>query len=262
MFSKEYIINQLKELGVPNDGVIIIHTALRAIGEVEGRAQGLLNALKEYFTAGGGVLVVPTHTWSNFYGKKEYALNTLDNKTCLGTFSDVAAADADGVRTLNPTHSVVAFGNKERVKELVDSENLSITPTSPDGCYGKLTGVLLVGVGQNKNTYLHCVEESLGIKNRLSASTAKMAIKLFDGKVIYKDFYYMISEGIEDPSVFFNKYETPFRKYGAIKDGFIGNAKVQFCDTVKMKTVMELINENSNGVELLADDKPLDRAWY
>lgn len=262
MFSKEYIINQLKELGVPNDGIIIIHTSLRAIGEVEGRAQGLLDLLKEYFTVGGGVLVVPAHTWSNFYGKKEYALNLLDNKTCLGAFSDVAAIDEGGVRTLNPTHSVVAFGNRERVKELVDSENLSITPTSPNGCYGKLTGVLLVGVGQNKNTYLHCVEESLGVKNRLSKTTAKMPIKLQSGKVIYKDFYYMISDGIEDPSAFFDKYEPAFRKYGAIKDGFIGNAKVQLCDTQKMKAVMEIINQNSKGIELLSDDKPLKESWY
>lgn len=262
MFSKEFIKEQLTLLGVPKDGTVMVHTSLRAIGEVAGRAQGLLDAFIEYFSEGGGLLVVPTHTWSNFYQNKEFALDCLSSKTCLGVFSDVAAADGRGERTLNPTHSVTVFGNREKVKKFVESENSAITPTSINGCYGKITDVLLIGVGQNKNTYLHCVEESLGVKNRLSASPTKMAIRLLDGSVIEKDFYYMISEGIEDPSAFFGKYEPAFRKYGAVKDGVIGNAKVQLCKAAVMKSVMELINKNSDGIEILSDDKPILKEYY
>ena len=64
MFNKEYIFNQLKEMGAPRDSIVFVHSSLKAIGEVEGRADGLIDILKEYFTAEGGLLCIPTHTWA------------------------------------------------------------------------------------------------------------------------------------------------------------------------------------------------------
>jgi stage V sporulation protein AD len=49
-----------------------------------------------------------------------------------------------------------------------------------------------------------------------------MQIKKKDGELIEKDFYYMISDEIDDVSVFFPKYEKAFRHFKCIKDGMIG----------------------------------------
>lgn len=265
MFNKKQILSQLNSLGVPQDKPVIVHTSLKAIGEVEGGAQGFLDTLIEHVTAKGGLLIVPTHTWANFYEKRTPVLDMTSNYTCIGTFPCVAAADGRGERTLNPTHSLCAFGDKEKVKEFIDAELFADTPTSHHGSYGKIMDegfVLLVGVGQNKNTLLHCVEEFLSIKNRLSKTAVPMQIRKKDGELIEKDFYYMISDEIEDVSVFFPKYEKAFRHFKCIKDGMIGNAKTQLCDARAMKDVMTLIHDRSGGVELLSDDVPLDEKLY
>ena len=265
MFTKKQILNQLNSLGVPQDKPVIVHTSLKAIGEVEGRAQGLLDALIEHVTARGGLLIVPTHTWANFYEKRNPVLDMTSNYSCIGTFSCIAAADNRGVRTLNPTHSLCVFGESEKVKEFVDEELFADTPTSHHGSYGKIMdygAVLLIGVGQDKNTLLHCVEEFLGIKNRLSKTAVPMLIKKKDGELIEKDFYYMISDEIEDVSVFFPKYEKAFRYFKCIKDGMIGNAKTQLCDARGMKDVVTLIHDRSGGAELLSNDAPLDEKLY
>ena len=70
MFTKEQILTQLNNLNVPNGKPVIVHTSLRAVGEIQGGAQTLLDALIERFTAYGGLLIIPTHTWANFEDKK------------------------------------------------------------------------------------------------------------------------------------------------------------------------------------------------
>ena len=267
MFTKSDIIKQLEQLEVPKDKPIIVHTSLKAVGEVEGGAQGLLDVLIEYVTVGGGLLVIPAHTWANFYElKKEITLDLGCKKTCVGTFPDIALEDSRGVRTLNPTHSVVVFGHKDRVEMFIENEDKTPTPTNPYGVYGKIFdldgSVLLVGVGHNKNTILHCVEEMLQLPNRLSNDYAKMLIKKEDGTLIERLCRYMQAEGTDDVSQFFPKYEPAFRYHGAIKDGFIGDAKTQLCCARTMKDVMTLVAERSGGAELMTDDKPLNDSWY
>lgn len=267
MFTKQQIFEQLKQMNAPQDSPVIVHTSLKAVGEVEGRAQGLLDALIEYFTAKGGILVVPTHTWANFYElKKEITLDLNDLKTCVGTFPNIALTDPRGVRTLNPTHSVVVFGDSEKVAEFIKNEEKMDTPTHPAGVYGKIFDwggcALLIGVGHNKNTILHCVEEILNTPNRLSSDYAKMSIKLKDGSIVQRKCRYMQAEGTDDVSQFFPKYEPAFRFHGAIKDGVIGNAKTQLCSAVIMESVMRLVAKNCGGKELLIDNKPLEESWY
>ena len=266
MFTKLDIINQLKSMDAPTDKPVIVHASLRAIGAVDGGAQGLLDALIEYFTKGGGLLCVPTHTWANFDNKEEIILDMLDDKTCIGVLPNVVASDKRGVRTENPTHSLAVFGERERVKKFVECDKKVLTPTSPNGCYGKLFDmdgyVLLVGVGHDKNTYLHCVEEMLNLPNRISDQAVDMKIRFSDRSVKNRKFCYMRTDVIYDVSLFFPKLEPAFRAHGGVKDGFIGNAPTELCSARIMKDVMELVNKRSGGIELMSDDAPLKREWY
>ncbi len=267
MFTKIDLIRHLEEIGVPKNKPVIVHTSLKAVGEIHGGGQTLLDALIEHVTADGGLLVVPTHTFKNYYkDHQSISLDFNDFKPCVGMFPTIASKDLRGKTALNPTHSLTVFGRAEKVNDFIDCEKFVDTPTSPKGSYGKLYDldgcVLLIGVGQDKNTYLHCVEEMLNVPNRLSKNKVTLGIKFRDGKIFEKSTYYMYSENIYDPSESFPKYEPAFRYHGAIKDGRIGDAKVQLCSAVKMKEVMELVRKNSNGIELLSDDKPLNEEWY
>ena len=204
-YTKIDLLNQLKQLNVPKDKPVIVHTSLKAVGNVEGGGQTLLDALIEHVTSDGGLLVVPTHTFVNYYRyKKKISLDFNDFKPCVGMFPTIASADPRGKTALNPTHSVTVFGNPDKVEKFIACEKFVDTPTSPKGSYGKLFdlegSVLLIGVGQDKNTYLHCVEEMLDIPNRISKDKITLGVKFRDGTIFEKETYYMYYENIYDPS--------------------------------------------------------------
>ena len=265
MYSKNDIIEQLKSMNAPRDTVVLMHTSLRLVGDVEGGARGLLDAMIEYFTALGGLFCVPTHTWDNL-GTDNITLDLTRAESNLGAFSKVAAADPRGLRSENPTHSMVVFGDRERAGELVSGEIDVITPTSPQSAYGKLYEwggyVLLVGVSQNKNTYLHTVDEMLGVQNRMGKESVAVTVKRPSGEVVDRKLTLFDTSYTEDISWRFHKYDTAFRYHGCITDGSIGDAPAQLCDAVKMKKTVELIYSNAGGVDPLEDEEPIPPKWY
>ena len=264
IYSKKDLHRQLSEMGAPRNSVVLMHSSLRSVGAVEGGAKGLLDALIEYFTADGGLFCVPTHTWMNL--KKEITLDFSDPKTCLGAFSDLAAADSRGIRSENPTHSMVVFGDRERALDFVKCEETVTTCTSADSCYGELYRrggfVLLVGVAHNRNTYLHSVDELLGVPDRMSEKVRRLTVKRITGEVVNREIRMHETSYTDDISLRFPKYETSFRYHGAIRDGYVGNAPTQLCDARIMKDVMELIFVNSNGVDPLKGEEPIPPSLY
>ena len=266
VFNRNDILEQLKKIGAPQNKVVLIHSSLRSVGKVEGNGLGLLNILIEYFTGDGGLLCIPTHTWASIFEDSRITLDLMNPKTCIGTLPDIAALHPDAVRSMHPTHSMAVFGDYARVKTFVDGEENQITPAHPSGCYGKIFDndgyILLVGVGHNRNTYLHCVEEMLDIPNRIAKEAKIATIRYKDGRVVSRIMHPHEAVGIGDVSLRYPKYEPAFRYHNCIVDGTIGNAPTQLCSARKIKKVMELIYKRSNGTELFYDDIPLKQSLY
>lgn len=260
MVTKAEIISQLEQMNAPTDKIVLMHSSLRAIGAVEGGAQGLLDTLVDYFTRNGGLFCVPTHTWHNLDKAVTLDMNSSDN--CLGIFSTVALEDGRGIRSESPTHSMVVFGERTKAEDFIKDESSVITPTAPNSCYGKLDFVLLVGVAQNRNTYLHCVDEILGISNRMEEKTSPLTIRRTNGEVVTRPTALFYTDYIEDISDRFIKYDTAFRYHKCIVDGFIGNAPTQLCDAQKMKEVIALLWRNSGGIDPLFSESPIPQQWY
>ena len=61
MYTKEELKNQLKQMGILPTDTVMIHTSMKAIGQVEGGPDGVLDAFCEYLQ--DGLFLVPTHTW-------------------------------------------------------------------------------------------------------------------------------------------------------------------------------------------------------
>lgn len=273
MFTKEEIYNQLKAMNAPKNSVVTVHTSLKAVGETEGRGEGLLEVLIKYFTEDGGLLCIPTHTWDNAKSKvtKEELTEhpTLDmnsSYTCIGTLPSLAAAHPDAHRSEHPTHSMAVFGDAQRAEEFIKDDAFAKSSADPKGCYGKIYGmggyILLLGVGHNKNTFIHCVEDLIGVKNRLSKEPLDNSVKRKSGEVVFRKVRITDAEGIGDVSQYYGKFEPAFRYHGAIKDGVIGNAKVQLCSAQKIKDVVELVYKRANGAEIMDSHTPLDEKLY
>lgn len=259
LLTKRQLITQLEKFQHIKGKIVTVHTSLKSVGEIEGGGETLLSVLIDFFTQDGGLLCVPTHTWdSDVYDRRT-------TYSCLGVLPKLAAAHPDATRTLHPTHSMAVFGDSEKVDHFTNFEAITDTPANHRGCYGKLFAadgyVLLIGVGQDKNTYLHYVEESLGIPHRLTDYKVEKKIIHKDGTE-EKRFLYWFDDKIPDVSVYFPKFEEPFRYYGCIEDGYIGDAKVQVCSARKMYAVIERIYKNNSFGELLDNDMPIDKKLY
>lgn len=266
MFSKQQILEQLENLSAPKDGIVLVHTSLRSVGEVEGGGEGLLSMLMEYFTENGGLFCVPTHTAANDYYGKDITLDMSDVYNDLGAFSTIALKDGRGIRSENPVLSLVAFGDKKKVEEFIKDDAFITTPTAKESCYGKLATkngyVLLVGVDHSKNTYLHSVAEMLNLPDRMGDTFHSMKVKRATGEIVEREMRMYHCEKTQDIALRFPKYGMAFRYHGCIKDGFLGNAPVQLCNAAKMKDVVELIFKNADGKDPLATEQAIPPAWY
>lgn len=264
-YTKADLLRQLSDLHIPRDRVVMVHSSLRLIGNVEGGPQTILDTLIEYFTAEGGMLCIPTHTWMNL-GQKDVALDMNDPTTCTGALANLAAADPRGIRSENPTHSVVVFGEREKVLKFVADEVNVESGTAPDTCCGKLYlyggYVLLIGVNQTSSTFLHTVEEGLGVPDRITDKKYLVRIKRKNGEIVERRLKFHYTSYHPDICLRFQKYEVPFRYYGAITDGFFGNAPVQACNAVIMKDVMELIWKNNGEEDPLEEENPIPPVLY
>lgn len=262
-YTKSDIINQLRAMGAPTDSVVLMHSSLRAIGNIDGGAEVLLDTLIEYFTRDGGLFCIPTHTWKNL--DREITLDMTSDETCLGAFSSFAIRDGRGVRSENPTHSMVVFGDRDRALQFIANDAFVRFGTSADSCYGKLCDmggkIMLVGVAQNRNTYIHAVEDMLGMPNRVSAETRPVAVRRPGGEIVHRETFVHKTDFTDDVSLRYVKYETPFRYHGCITDGFLGNAPVQLCDARKIKETVELIYRNSDE-DVLATEWPIPQKLY
>lgn len=264
IFTKDEIFNQLLSLGVPTDRPVTVHSSLKAIGEVEGRGEGLLNMLIEYVTADGGLLCIPTHTWHRC--DKKITLDVSSDDVCTGMLSRIASIHKDAHRSLNPTHSLAIFGEKVKAETFASFDNSICSSSDPNGCLGNFINydgyILLIGVGQEKNTFLHVVEDMNNVSNRLSSDIFPATVKLTDGSIIDKPLKLIVPRDIGDVSQRYPKLEPAFSLGGAIKYGKIGNADVQLCSARKIADIFSNIIKKADGRELFADDSPLPENLY
>ena len=122
--------------------------------------------------------------------------------------------------------------------------------------------ILLIGVGQAKNTFLHTAEEMCGVKNRLSERPYNATVRRADGTVITKPLRLIQPIGLGDVSQKYPKFEPAFHMNGCLHYGFIGNAFTQLCSARGLEDTMRKITERTGGKELLADDAPLSPETY
>ena len=168
MYTKAELKQQLQNAGLTGKETILIHSSMKAIGEVESGADTVLDAWMEYFA--DGLLLLPTHTWANVNAEHP-VYDYRSTPSCVGLLTNLFRLRAGVVRSLHPTHSLAGFG--KGAAEYLAGEDENNTPCTPGGAYDRLKDcvgkILLVGVGHERNTYIHSVEEVLNVPNRLAA---------------------------------------------------------------------------------------------
>lgn len=239
-------------MSIDQDGTVMVHSSMKSIGEVEGRADTVLDAFSEFMK--DGLLVFPTHTW-DYVQESNPKFYVRSSRSNVGILTELFRQRPDVIRSWHPTHSVGALGDD--AKEFTAGDETFNTPVARDSAYGKLLDreakILLVGVDLKRNTFIHGIEEWEDIPGRFK-----------DG---YEDLVSVLPDGIKIPvpskrhipgfSLNYWKVEEFLAEKGVIEYGRLGDAKVLICDTVGLtKYITKML---SIDPELFSDDDPLTK---
>ena len=233
MFTKEDLKKQLMQMGIKPSDYVLIHTSFKAVGPVEGGPEAFIDAFCEYLT--DGMFIVPTHTWSNV-SRKQPVYDVKTSVPCIGLIPRTAAFRPDGVRSLHPTHSVWVHG--QGAAEFVAGEELAQTPAPVGFCWNRLaeigTKILLIGVTNSNNTFIHAVDEIADLPNRLAPEPWDVTVIDEEGKQYTHPFRNHGRTGSEN----FCNFEEALVGTGAQTFGTLGDAQVRIVDAAKCRDVI------------------------
>ena len=260
MFSKEVLKEQIKAMGILPTDTVLIHTSMRAVGEVEGGADGVIDAFQEYLQ--DGLFLVPTHTWANV-NRNSPTYDVRSAIPCIGTLPRVAAFRRDGIRSLHPTHSIWATG--KNAADFIQNEEDAGTPGASGFAWDRLAEVnakiLLLGVGLDKNTFIHAVEEAADVPDRLEQESWDVTIFDWEGRELHRPFASHRCSRSNDVSRQYVNFEKPLGELGAMKFGKLGNATVRIVDAKRCKDVIMKICSRATE-DLCVEFMDIPEEWY
>lgn len=257
--TKEQLKLQLAELGLSPSDTVVIHTSLRSVGPVDGGADGLIDAFCEYLH--DGLFLVPTHTWADVNASQP-VYDVRRTEPCIGAVPRAAAARRDGVRSLHPTHSLKAFGRN--AAEYVQGEELAKTPAPRGGCWSRLADagarILLIGVDNSKNTFIHSLDEEAQLPDRLGRMYATSLITS-DGRLAHGQMAPHFCSRCPDVSKYYTNFEAALTALGAQRFGRLGRAQVRVVDAAACREIILRIYRRADH-DICTGPEQLPASWY
>ena len=236
MTTKVQIKKQLAEMGILPTDTVLIHTSFKAVGEVECGPEGFIDAFCEYLSE--GTFIVPTHTWGAI-NKDNNVFDVRKTVPNIGVVPRTAAFRKDGVRSLHPTHSVWVHGKNG--EELIKNEENAFTPGAKGFFWDRLgdigAKILLIGVGNNKNTFIHSVEERAHLANRIGEPYDVKIIDRDGNEQWVRNCPHYCTE-TDDVSQYFTNFDRPLTETGCQYFGKIGDASVRVVDAGKCRQLI------------------------
>lgn len=288
-YNKEHLKNALKDMGIKSTDAVMVHSSMKAIGQVEGGADTVVDAFMEYLSE--GMFMTPVHTWAQM--SAEYnVFNPKSEDGCVGIIPNIFYKRPGVVRSLHPTHSIAAYGrcvvdgicvsgadrissdrnmlagiDAERVltaAEYIAGEENCTTPCAPGGCWERLASInakiLLVGVNHIKNTYIHAVEEVLNVPERLTEKPTHFEIVMPDGSLKGVDMYRHYNRHTAHISESFQKLAGGYEECGVAKRVRFGDADCILCDARGIFEVTKKVL--SHEINCFIDRDEIPEQWW
>lgn len=226
------LIKEFKNLGIKKTDTVLVHSSMKAIGDVPGGAESVIDALISCLT--DGLLIFPTHSWSKIT-KSGDLYDPKVEPSCVGILTNLFMKRTGVFRSLHPTHSVTALGRG--AKEYVQLDDDAASPAPWSGCWGELyrreAKILFLGCPTSKNTYIHSVEEWCNIPNRLSKEPIEVLIKKETGEIIKRKIL-THKAPIPDISLNYKKITPLLLEKQIITKGRVGDATCYLCRAKEM----------------------------
>jgi aminoglycoside 3-N-acetyltransferase len=217
------LVTDLTRLGLHEGATVLVHSSLSQLGNVEGGANAVIDALMEV-VGSAGTLLFPTLTGTEMDGPLSPPAMDLKSTACwTGRIPETARHRKGARRSVHPTHSIAALGFA--ADRYAAGHETGQTPCDKASPYARLIGesgfiLLLGGVTQESNTTLHCLEELAQVPYHLQPDiTDGIVIDLGGNKHVVRNRLHLW--GWERD---FQKVTGPLNGAGAMQSGRVGQS--------------------------------------
>jgi len=234
------LLADLRSLGLRRGDRLIVHSSYRAIRPVEGGPPAVIRALMQA-VGEEGTLAMPT-----FQDVPPEVFDLHDTKSDCGILTELFRKMPGVHRSLHPTHSVAVWGSDAAfIASAHEEGRTALGVDSPFDRLARLGGkVLLLGVGQNRNSMVHVGEARFGVPYLPLPFSPDFARPL---KVRGRDgtIFTMRVEECPGCSENFGKVDQRMQATGRIVRGRVGNAPASLMAAeAVVRTVCELLEED------------------
>jgi len=231
--TREQIAFGLRELGVTDGDVLLVHSSLRSFGHVDGGADAVIDALLDAVGPQGTVLV-PTHTWDRVNARNP-VFDVRLTPGCVGLIPETFRRRPGAYRGLHPTHSCAGIG--PMTHELLDGHETQVTPCGRKSPYQRLMDcggkIVFLGVDLRVNTSFHALEEMAAVPWLFVRFEMLYTID-HDGRKIPVPSR---RHGERHPRAF-EAMEPVLGREGVLRKGRIGRAEVRVVEAAGMERVV------------------------
>ena len=224
--SRAELVGGFRAVGVKAGDVVLVHSAMRTFGHVDGGADAVVDALLEVVGA-AGTLVVPTFTFAH-EAKDDPIIDSVVDCSEMGRITEAARLRSDALRSLAYRHSFTAIGRRARVITEIDPALSAFDLRSSFGVMlGLGTQVLLLGVTYSSSTSHHFAEFVCDVPYRNTIPLTRK-VRQTDGSLTTQtmtDYQPQSYGGSRGPD--FNYLGKMLEERGSVGTTFIGNAAVR-----------------------------------
>jgi len=228
--NKAELLADLQNLGVKTGDNLFVHSSFKSLGEVDGGAAAVVEALLEALGR-NGTLMFPAFT---FYLLPEEApvFDYAKSKSCVGYLSEYFRRHFAEGRSLHVSHSCSARG--ARAAEFLEHA-ANATPCGADTPLAKLLAaggkVLMLGCSYNALTAIHVFEEKMQVPYVRFHGIPKAKLKK-------NGVYTKLKSQVVYPFQYdFTRLDAPFKEAGAVNQGKVAQSPSLLLDGAKMEAV-------------------------
>lgn len=202
-YDKEKLKNVLLRLGIRHGDTLFVHSSFSTFNGFHGSSQDVINCLIEVLGENGNLLMPSMQYRSSSYEhlQRNELFDVRKTFSKMGLITEVFRRKKGVLRSLHPTHAVLAWGKD--AARIIDGHEKCLYPcgkNTPFDKFRSLNGkVLFFDVPFNTFTFIHHIEDL--IKNELPFPLYRkelMAAKVldFDGNEITVDTYVFSDEAV------------------------------------------------------------------
>ncbi|MCJ7702672.1 MAG: AAC(3) family N-acetyltransferase [Anaerolineales bacterium] len=225
------------EIPLTPSRVIMVHSSFKSLGEVEGGAEAVIDALLAWIGPEGTVLF-PNFNFESW--TETHYFDVIETPSRMGIVGELARVRPGAVRTPHPIYSFVAFGKrKDEFGACEDME--AYGPNSVFALFHKLNGVIVsIGLEYNSSfSMIHYVEYNAGCDHRRLKKFSGIYIG-YDGKPEMRTYSMYVRKN-NNVTTDINPAMEDLIAAGAVKAVQAGDTKVEYATAMDFYDNMSVI---------------------